>query len=107
MNLATLKSRTRPLEVECEGETLKLEYAPGRFTGELVDKVVSAADDVAKARLIANACAAVIDSWDLTDGKKAVAATEDTLLQLPMVLLVEIFKAINEDNDPNRKTSAA
>jgi len=101
MDIQALKSRTRQVVVEYEGEKLNVEYRPGSLTGALVDRVTTAAGEQGQSAVIADALAAILADWDATADGQPYPPTPENLLALPLRLLSEVFRAVVQDAAPN------
>lgn len=100
MDIQALKSRTRQVTVEYEGERLNVEYRPGALTGALVDQVTTAAGEQGQSAVIAEALAQVMAGWDATCGSEPYPPTHENLMALPLRLLSDVFRAIVQDAAP-------
>lgn len=100
MDIQALKSRTRQVVVEYEGEKLTVEYRPGALTGALVDRVTTAAGEQGQSAVIAEALSEVVAGWDATCGGEPYPPTHENLMALPLRLLSDVFRAIVQDAAP-------
>ena len=106
MDIKKVKERTKPFEVEWEGEKIAGEYRPGELTGRLVAQVSAAAGAVETTEVVAGALERLIASWDVTCGGKAYTPTAEHLMDLPMELMTAIVRGIIGDAGPNAESSS-
>ncbi len=100
MDIQALKSRTRQVAVEYEGEKLTVEYRPGALTGALVDRVSTAAGEQGQSAVIALALSEVVAGWDATCGGEPFPPSMENLMALPLRLLSEVFRVVVQDAAP-------
>jgi len=100
MDIQALKSRTRQVTVEYEGERLNVEYRPAALTGALVDRVTTAAGEHGQSAVIAEALSEVVAGWDATADGQPYPPTPENLLALPLRLLSEVFRVVVQDAAP-------
>ncbi|GBD17571.1 hypothetical protein HRbin27_00053 [bacterium HR27] len=100
----------RKVTIEIEGETITVQYVPGRHTTEqlIALEQAEAEGKLAKlAPLYAEFLESVIVDWDLYDGKTKYPHTAAALLKLPLSVLAEIIGAISRDLAGNSGRSPA
>lgn len=107
MKLATLTSKTFATSIDFgEGEVLHFSYNPAKFTTRFYQEITheDGKNNVADLAVFVNA---LVTEWDLQgeDGV-TVPLTVDSLATLPLKFLGQIVEKINEDNNPNKSSSA-
>jgi hypothetical protein len=94
------KKEVLPLEVDWAGQTLSLEYQPGKLTDDWYDDVQDATDEDDIKRLAKTLCDVVV-SWDmvLSKEKGPVALKAEAILEakIPMPLIGLVNRKIQED----------
>lgn len=95
----------RPLTVDLgDGETLNLTYRTGAITPANHDFTIDLVNEQRIGAALAKSLSLSLLSWDLTDDDGAAySVTEDTLRQLPVRFLDQVFSAIQDDLVPNER----
>lgn len=109
MDLQQRRRRTRSLEVEVDGEAIRLEYRPAEVTADLVERcqkaerVARSGKGVGEApsTVLAQGLARLISEWDVTDGGKPYPPTAANLMALDIPILGALFLAVMADCSPN------
>lgn len=106
--LNSMKSRTKLLVVEWDGETVDVSYFPNVVTPELLERVTAAAEqdnlDVLGVML-----EPVLEWWDILeyDGGPRLKTDADTIKLIPMSFLNALQAAIQEAQRPPASDSSA
>lgn len=107
MDRSALSKKTRTIEVEYEGERVRVTYYPARITPRWEQEFNEALKDEWKSRAVVEGLASVLADWDLVDNGEPFPPTEENLVQLPMDFLVAVFTRIMEDQRPNPKSGGS
>lgn len=113
MDLQQRRNRTRELELEVDGESIRLEYRPAEMTAGLIERCQKAeraarsgkGTGEAPSTVMAQELAKLIVAWDVTCGGQPYAPTAANLMALDIPFLGTLFTSIMEDCAPNRTGS--
>jgi hypothetical protein len=129
LSLDKLFSKTLTATLLWDGETVSIEWAPARYTGEMDDLVDEYAEEenadkvkIAELRAagdrtgadalqrrinrrntqrVREYLAALIVTWDVMDGDVPYPTDIASLKKLPDVFLLECFRTLGEENQPD------
>ncbi|MBI1756204.1 MAG: hypothetical protein HYR64_03755 [Fimbriimonas ginsengisoli] len=107
MKLADLSKETLPFEVALPAGVLKGAFRPQAYTPRVEQLVGEAQDGPAPAQALADALSRLLVSWDLEgeDGEPYPTSLE-ALLEVPVPVLGEVFRAIAQAMVPKPKSAA-
>jgi len=104
-DLGKYREKTRPVEVQMDGDPLHVSYKPAAFTPNLRKEIEKLGEDDVDA--LAKYLCPLLADWDATEGGKKVEISVEVLNGLGYQLLNAIFSAIvaavNPAADPNAK----
>lgn len=110
ISLAKVRERTKELDVDLgDGDTVHIVYRPGVYTVDF-ESELKAGQAEGDRSVITLAICKVIADWDVYEDdaqKRKLALEPDAVKALPMVVMVPMFEAINEDMRPKRKTGGS
>ncbi len=100
MKLNELKNKCKALTLDTQYGELKIEYCPGEYTPEIEGLITDGVDKplATTAELLGR----MIVQWDIEDDDgKPLPVNMNTLMKLPLDLLLVMVKGITEDARPN------
>jgi hypothetical protein len=105
IDLSDVRKRVKVLEVDLDGDKLRLEYYPGESTpatyADLLAKEEEAQPHEA-AVFLRNAICRLVAKWDLlSEPGKPLPLKPEALVVVPVRYLVAIWRAIDADLAPN------
>ena len=101
MKLSTYTEKFAKLAIPFDDQRLNVEYWPNRIILEdILDPESQGAIQ------LATGLAKVLKGWDLEDEQGRVPTTVEAIKGLPINLLIEVQKAINEDLRPGEATGS-
>jgi hypothetical protein len=106
MDIGALFKQVSEIEIDYEGESFSVSYAPQKYTSRVHHEVLESQkvqDFVPLVKILAM----MLISWDLTDNGKPVAITEDTLAGLPVNLLMMIVGEVMKDVASGKNAQAS
>lgn len=104
MRLSQLMSNEKALEVEINGDILKITYDPSAFTAEAEDRYAAQRETQRNIGAMAEALDVLLLKWDLTDDDgEPLPINVETLRTLPGEFLGRVMEAINEDASPKQR----
>lgn len=100
MKLNELKNKSKTLSLDTQYGRVNIVYCPAKFTAEVEGMVADGQEKPVTA--IVQLLGRLVMQWDIEgDDGKPLAVSEETLLQMPVDLLVVMVKGITEDMRPN------
>lgn len=113
MDLSTFLQKTAPVEVEYDGETVRVDYYPRSYTAEthaIARRIQEYAADPARqdeAMELANQMLCrLLAGWDFTEGGKKLPLTVENLARFPLLFKQAVTQAVMEAMVPTPKPSA-
>lgn len=107
VKLGDLSAKTRTVTVSYEGETVAVDYLPGRVTMAVqarMDAAQSMSAGTANQELT-SVLTEILAGWDILDEDgERLPVTADLVRQLPVTFLAALTMAIFEDLRPNAPT---
>lgn len=95
MKLSDLQQDTLPFQAAVDGGTIKGKFRPRAYTPKVEQLVVGAQETASPASSLAEALSRLLVSWDLSAEDGAPYPTShEALLEVPVVVLGDVFKAI-------------
>lgn len=107
--LKTLRSKTKSLAIDIDGETITVQYTPRGYTAEIEDQIMAALGENRPSAMMIPAMLALVMKWDLSEekGKPPIPLTPEGLRDVPTEILGEIVNAVTEDMNPKGATESA
>jgi len=106
MKLSDLQRETLSFEAAVDGGMIKGKFRPRAYTPKVEQLVVGAKETGSPAASLAEALSCLLDSWDLSgEDDKPYPCNAEALLEVPVVVLGEVFKSIARAMAP-KATSA-
>ena len=106
MTLTDLQKETLSFEAAVDGGIIKGKFRPRAYTPRVEQLVLGAKEAGSPAASLAEALSRLLESWDLCgEDETAYPCTYEALLEVPVVVLGEVFKAIARSMAP-KATSA-
>lgn len=100
VSLNKLRAKTAPVEVDVDGETLKIAYRPSAYTPNFLDNLMNARDSGKPSDALVASTLELIANWDLKEDEKdkePIEITEEILRGIPISMIRDISEAIAED----------
>ena len=106
MTLQDLQQETQSFEVRVDGGAIKGKFRPRAYTPRVEQLVLGARESRSPASALAEALSRLLASWDLAaDDGKPYPISAEALLDVPVVVLGDVFRAIASAMAP-KETSA-
>lgn len=106
MTLTDLQQETQSFSARVDGGVIKGKFRPRAYTPRVEQLVLGAREAGSPACSLAEALSRLLVSWDLAGGDgKPYPTTQDALLDVPVVVLGDVFRAIASAMGP-KETSA-
>lgn len=98
--------KTKWVRISFGEEVLEVEYRPDAVTPRMVIQVDEAKKPAAQMRAVVEALNRILVSWDLIgeDGKP-YPITKESLMDLPLSFLAQVFRAVTEDMSVGKEST--
>lgn len=110
IRLSELAAQRRELDVQFDGDVVKVVYLPGKMTMQMQQRANDAMQMPADQgnRELAQILSDLVVEWDvLEDEGKALPVTPDTISLLPLRFVTLLTKSLFADISPNAKTASS
>ena len=95
MRLSDLQQEVLSFEAMVNGGSIKGKFKPKAYTPKVEQLVIGARETGAPAGSLAEALSLLLVSWDLVDERdEPFPTSSEALLEVPVVVLGDVFKAI-------------
>lgn len=110
IRLSDLAAQRRDLDVEFDGEVVKVVYQPGKMTMQMQQRANQAMQMPAEEgnRELAQILSDLVIAWDvLEDEGKALPVNPETVSMMPLRFVTVLTRAIFADISPNARTASS
>lgn len=101
MDLASLVRKSRTISVDFQGERLVVKYAPNKLDAHLYQKL----QDSEKQGLesVIETLQLLLTEWDMEWDGEPMPLNQESMMRLPLNLLLDVGKLVMEDFDPGKQ----
>lgn len=110
MELSTFLQKTASIEVDADGEPVRIDYYPRSYTSEvhaMARAIQKAEEDDERLEVANKMMVKLIGGWDFTENGKPLPVSVGSMARLPLLFKQRVMEAIMAAMVPKATTSAS